>query len=320
MKKILIIIVSVLALLLAAAALFIFTFDANRYKGALITKLEESTGKDVRIGSLSLSLLRGLGIEARGVVIKDRDKTWGDFLLKAKSLNASVKIIPLLKKDIQISRLLISELEINTGGGVNSPVFRCSLDLNMNILINSLSQDDMLKTLSAKGHAKLQNAVLENMNVLNAALDKLDMLPGLVQKLKDNLPEKYSRLLGQNYTAFKPMDAGFEIRDARVYFDKLITESDTFYLASEGSVGIMDQSLRISSDFFIPKDLSGAFIGIAPELGYLADKNGSITMPLEIKGNVPDISVMPNLNYVLQKLIASKGRELLNKFFKIRSE
>ncbi len=316
MKIFFIIIGSILILLTLAAAVFTLTFDANRYKGALITKLEESMDKDVKIDNISLSLLRGFGIEAKGVAIKDRDKTWGNFLLKAKNLNASVKILPLLKKDIQIQGLFIPELEINTGTGANGPVFRCALDLNARILINSLSQDDMLKTLSAKGSMKLTNAVLDNTNVLRTALDNLSMLPGLVQKLKDNLPEKYKEFLNQDYTAFKPMNADFEIRDGRIYFDKLLVESDTFYLVSKGSIGMIDQDLQINSNLFIPKGLSGAFSNIVPEFKYLVDNNGLITMPLNIKGKVPNVSVMPDLNYVLQKLIALKGQELLNRIFK----
>ena len=313
MKKFLIVIISVLILLALAIAVFALTFDANRYKGVLITKLEESMDRDLTIDNISLNLWHGLGIEVRGVVIKDRNKTWNDPILTIKSLNASIEILPLLKKDIQIQRLRIPDLSINTGSGTN---FRCGLDLKVNILINSLSQEDMLKTLSAKGNMKADSAVLENMNVLKAALDKLNMLQDLVQKLKDKLPEKYSKLLDQNYTAFKPMDADFEIRDTRIYFDKLLMESDAFYLVSKGSIGMLDQSIAISSNFFIPKDLSGAFISAVPELGYLADNEGVITMPLEIKGKVPGVSIMLNLNYVLQKLIASKGQELLNKLFK----
>ncbi|MFH1244993.1 MAG: AsmA family protein, partial [Candidatus Omnitrophota bacterium] len=285
MKKILIIIFVLALVLAAAAALFMFTFDANRYRGALIAKLEESMGKDVMIDNISLGLWRGFGIEARGIAIKDKDKTWDMALLKAKNLSVNVKIPPLLKRDIVIQRLFVPELTVNPGA---SPSFRCSLDLNMNILINSLSREDMLETLTAAGTMKMEKAVLENMNVLKAALDKLSMLPDLVQKLKDNLPEKYGGLLSRNYTVFKPVNADFKIRDGKIFFDKLRVESDAFYLVSRGSIGMIDQSLQISSDFFIPKDLSGAFEGVAPELKYLADDDGLITMPLDIKGKIPD--------------------------------
>ncbi|OIO34249.1 MAG: hypothetical protein AUJ70_01580 [Candidatus Omnitrophica bacterium CG1_02_40_15] len=331
----------ILILIIALVIVIIFTFDANRYKGILITKLEESMGKDVKIDNISLSLLTGFGIEIKGMAIKDKDKTWDNFLLKAKNLNASVKILSLLKKDIQIQRLFVPELEINTGTGANSPVFRCGLDLSVRILINGMEfqkteipttenrlkvitkrfscspqQDDMLKTLNAKGNVKLTNAVLDNVNVLKTVLDSLSMLPNVVQKLKDNLPENYKGLLNQDYTAFKPMKADFEIKGGRIYFDNLLVESDAFYLVNKGSVGMIDQSFGISSNLFIPKDLSGVFSNAVPELEYLIDDKGNITIPLEIKGKVPDISVIPDINHALQKLIESKGQELLNKLFK----
>jgi len=318
MKKIFIIITVILGLLIIGIAVFALTFDANRYKAALITKLEESMDRDVRIDSISVNLLRGLGLEAKGVAIKDRGKSWNDFLLKADRLDVDLEILPLLKKDIQVKRLIIPELEINAGSGAGSPVFRCSVDIKVRVLINSVSQEDMLKTLSAKGKAKLTNVILDNMNVLRTALDQLNMLPNVVQKLKNNLPEKYSALLDKNYTIFKPINSDFEIKDARIYFNDLLVESDTFYIVSKGSVGMTDQSLGIYANLFIPKDLSGAFINVTPEFAYLADNEGLITMPLEIKGKMPSVSVMPDLNYVLQKLIASKGQELLNRLFKAR--
>jgi hypothetical protein len=113
------------------------------------------------------------------------------------------------------------------------------------------------------------------------------------------------------------MNAAFQIKDNRIYFDKLLVESDAFYLAGKGSIG-MDQDIEISADLFIPKDLSGAFINTAPELEYLTDNNGIITMPLEIRGKAPDISVTPNLEYIIKKLFVSKGQELLNRLLKGR--
>ncbi|MBU1911965.1 MAG: AsmA-like C-terminal domain-containing protein [Candidatus Omnitrophica bacterium] len=318
MKKFFIIIAVILGLLIIGIAVFALTFDANRYKAALITKLEESMDRDVRIDNISVNLLRGVGLEAKGLAIKEKSKTWDDFLLKADRININIEILPLLKKDIQVKRLFIPELEINAGSGAASPVFRCAVDMKVRVLINGISQDDMLKTLSAKGKVKLTNAILDNMNVLRTALDQLNMLPSLVEKLKNNLPEKYSALLDKNYTIFKPINVDFEIKDARIYFKDLFVESDAFYLTSKGSVGMIDQSLEIYSNLFIPKDLSGAFINVTPEFAYLTDKEGLIIMPLEIKGKIPSVSVMPDLNYVLRKLIASKGQELLNKLFKAR--
>jgi len=379
MKKFFVIIGIIFALLAIGAAVFVFTFDANRYKAALITKLEEALAKDAAIDSISISLLRGINIDAKGVAIKDKDKTWDYALFKTKSLTANVAILPLLRNEVQIQRIFIPELKLGqvrpaiegmdikaqfinnnlviqkatgfiAGGkftttGIvrdlisaqnmeldiktdnvsvmdfapeapkGSPVFRGGLDLDMRCSSSGFTPEAILKTFKGKGNAKLEKAVLENMNVLNAAMDQLNMLPGLVDKLKKSLPEKYAGLLSQNFTAFKPMNAGFEIKDGRILFDKLLVESDAFYLVARGSAG-MDQSLEVSANLFIPKDLSGAFADSVPEFKYLMDDKGVITIPLEVRGKIPNITVMPNLNYIIQKLAISKGQELLDKLFK----
>lgn len=395
----LIVIVSILLLLIIAFLVFMLTFDANRYKGVLITKLEQAINKNVKIDDISLNPWQGLAVKIRGISIKDTDKTWEAALLKIANLDVSVKILPLIKKDIQIQNISLDSLMLdfssdsfklpisksvssdNSAGAVavlgalkffaqniyitnsrihyrdisqpkpidlridiisaklknvslygpaniearlsifaggtaaNSPGFKGEFNLKSVCSIGGLSQDNILKTLNAKGNIELENGLLENMNVLRVALDKLNMLPGLVERLKYNLPEKYNELLKENHTAFKPMNADFEIKTGRLFFEKLIIESDAFYLVSKGSIG-MDGSLYIGSNLFIPQDLSGAFTNAAPELEFLKDDKGIITMPLDIKGKVPNISVMPNLDYCVQKLAVSKGQEILDRIFK----
>ena len=67
MKKFIIIIAVISGLLIIGIAVFALTFDANRYKAALIIKLEESMAKDVAIDNISLSFLHGLGVKARSL-------------------------------------------------------------------------------------------------------------------------------------------------------------------------------------------------------------------------------------------------------------
>ncbi|MFA5389640.1 MAG: AsmA family protein [Candidatus Omnitrophota bacterium] len=301
MKKVFLIIAIVLALLVAALALFIVTFDANRYKGILITRLEESTGKDIAIDDISLGFSAGLGIEVRGISMKDRDSSWDDPLLKAKSLDAKLELFPLLKKDIQVRRLSVEGMTINPG---RKPSFKCALDLRMRILAGN-----------AEGNIKLRGASLEDMNILKTALDKLNMLPGLVEKLRYSLPENYGVVLSRNNTVFKPMDLDFRVKEGRIFFDDFLIESDGFYLSGKGSVG-MEQDMDIDADLSIQEDLSGVIAGIVPELSYLADEKGVIVIPLEISGKAPAISVIPDLKYVMERLFTSKGQELLERLLR----
>lgn len=387
MKKIFIALLLLFLIVIAALLVFLFTFDANQYKDLLIERIEDSIGKDVKMGNISLNFLPGLALRIDELSIKDNDKTWGDAVLDAESISAGVKLLPLIKKDIQLQHLNIKELNVNitkdftslaqpvfrdielkgtmregdiairrlTGlaagghfsvkGSVKDifrdqysefdirlkeinvdelvpavppdrPQFEGKLSMDMHCSARGLDAQEILDTLSAKGTAVLDKAVLKNINVLNVALGKLNsILPGLVQKLKSSIPERYSGLLKQNYTAFKPIETGFDIKDGRLFFQKTTIESDAFYMIGSGSVSIKGD-LEISADFFIPADLSAAFIDGVHELKYLQNNRGMITMPVTIIGRIPDISVKPDMDYVMQRLAVATGEELLRSIFR----
>lgn len=505
MKKLFLVIIFLF--IIAAIGLFVFvlTFDANRYKPLLIEKIEEVIKKDVRIANISLSAFPPVTINLQRVSIKDAEKTWSNVMLEVGSAEAKVKLLPLIRKDIQIERLFVRGLDLvikedikisvteavlkdvslygpihadatlsvfgrgaenikvtadlypdvgNKGiyaknldvrvdldrfdlksaldalgksvlsqqiigkevagqlaitseklrldpkgifdsdiyvdlskgmtdilpvkdsikdielkaemskgdlilqrftgvvakgrffvkGGVNNiigsrdldldielkdidvsmllpdvapgrPHFEGILSMSMASSASGSAKEDIVNTLRATGTVGLDEAVLRNMNILVVALDKLDMLPGLVQKLKNRLPERYKELLRQNYTAFEPMDAGFAIKDGKLVFQKVVIESDAFYLVGSGYLSL-DGAISVRSDLFIPPDLSAAFIDAADEFAYLQNSQGMITIPVDIYGRFPDVSVRPDLDYVIQKLAVSKGQELLERIFR----
>jgi len=190
--------------------------------------------------------------------------------------------------------------------------------LNAEILssVRGLTRDKIFNTLKAKGVVKIDEAVLRNMNLLTVALDKLDMLPGLVQKLKNKLPAHYKELLRQNFTAFGPIDLNFNIEGDVLFLQETVIESDGFYLVCDGHLKANGDFI-INSDLFIAADLSEAFVDAVREFKYLQNRQGMITMPMDIYGKFPDVIVKPDIDYVIQRLAVSKGQELLEDIFKI---
>ncbi|MBU1062318.1 MAG: AsmA family protein [Candidatus Omnitrophica bacterium] len=524
MKKFLALLIIILIIAIVGLFVFILTFDVNRYKPLLVEKIENIIQRDVKIGNISLNIFPRPAIAIQGISIKDIDQTWDDVILRIGSMDARVKVIPLIKKDIQIEELIVKGLDITltkdsissfsavntdtmpafdikidvieavlTDVSLYGPVFidlrasvfgrgmenvrlkaflypevknktpyvknfdiRINLDkISLTSVMNSLGipstqqvigkeiegelvirseeiyfdpkkfynsniyvelsncktdlvpvkdgiRDVELKaemnrgdliiekfsgtiaggtfsgqavvadifrvqksdldvelqgfeiadtfadrshgkpyiegvlkgnikasakgltlqkikdTLVAKGTARLDGPVLRNMNVLKVVLDKIDVLPGLVQKLKQKLPAYYKELLKQNHTTFKPSEVAFNIKDGKVFFEKDITvESDGFYLVGNGNLDIHGAELANGfSDLYIAPELSDAFIDIVNELKYLKTDNGMIKIPLNIYGKFHDIYITPELNYIIQKLAVSKGQELLESIFK----
>jgi hypothetical protein len=216
--------------------------------------------------------------------------------------------LDIILQDIDVGRLLPE-------AGPGRPHFEALLNMDMGLGASGLTKEKILNTLTAKGRVKLDRAILKNMNILTAALERIDMLPGLVRKLKSRLPERYKELLRQDYTSFRPLETGFNITKKKLLFQDVIIESDAFYLKGGGYLD-SNRYLSISSDLFIPEDLSEAFAGAAREFSYLQNSRGVITMPIAIYGRFPEVVIKPNLDYVIERLAVSKGQELLESIFK----
>lgn len=112
MKKILLVIVILFVLASAALAFFVLTFDINRYKAAIEKQLSAVVGNPVVIGRLSLAW-KGLviaGIENFNIYTEEAGQRTS--ALSFERASAVVDILPLLRKQLQISSLSVERLSL----------------------------------------------------------------------------------------------------------------------------------------------------------------------------------------------------------------
>ena len=111
-KKILYIaggLVGLVVILIIAAYLLI---DANGFRPTIETQLSSSLGRKVLVGNLSLSLFSG-GISARDISIADDPAFSQSPFLSAKSLDVSVKLMPMLfSRSVRVTALTLNEPEL----------------------------------------------------------------------------------------------------------------------------------------------------------------------------------------------------------------
>ena len=112
MKKFFVVIFFIFVIAVAALFVFVLTFDANRYKDALVEKIERATQKDVEIGNLSLNIFPPVTIKANSISIKDPNKQDFFISLDAGALDVRVRFLPLLRKDLQVEHLIAKDLDI----------------------------------------------------------------------------------------------------------------------------------------------------------------------------------------------------------------
>jgi len=114
MKKILIIVGSVVAVI--AIVLVVVAANLNKIinsrKGALLAQARQQTGRDISIGDVGVTLWPGLGARVSDVVVGDDPSFASEPFVRAKQLVVNVKVLPLLKRRVEIKRLVLDQPDI----------------------------------------------------------------------------------------------------------------------------------------------------------------------------------------------------------------
>lgn len=113
MKKTIITVGVIVFVIVVAAAIFIETFDVNKYRGDIQAELEKRVGRPVKLGDMHLKLFPPR-FDAQDLAIADDPSFSPDApFVKANELDVSIKLLPLLHKQIQIDALNLQRPSVN---------------------------------------------------------------------------------------------------------------------------------------------------------------------------------------------------------------
>jgi AsmA protein len=111
-RKVLISGVILAAVFVLVAVILPLLFDANRYRPDIETRLSQSLGRQVKIGSLKLAIFSG-GIKADNISIADDPAFSREPFVKAKSLEVGVQMKPLFfDRQVKIESLVLDNPEV----------------------------------------------------------------------------------------------------------------------------------------------------------------------------------------------------------------
>lgn len=168
----------------------------------------------------------------------------------------------------------------------------------------------VMRSLSGSGRLMLDEPKLVNLNILRTVFERLSMLPGLVERLEARLPESYRAKLTASDTVLAPMDIAMRVEGGAVRFDEVELRTDTVALTGTGQVGL-DGTLEVRSTLRVEPLLSQAIIQSVNELQALTNPAGELELPVVIRGRLPRVAVVPDVQYVASKVIATKAVDLL---------
>jgi len=111
MKRILVILAILVVVGILALGIFIATFDANRYRPAVLRELQKATGKPVHLDRLKLAWRGGIALQLEGLRI-DESAAAPEPLIAIERASAVVRLWPLLRRDVQITSVILERPHI----------------------------------------------------------------------------------------------------------------------------------------------------------------------------------------------------------------
>ena len=100
-----------LLVLVAALAVFLLTFDANRYKSDIVQLVKQQTGRNLDIaGDIGLSVYPDIALKLEQVRLGNAAGFNGDVLAESEAARVSVQLMPLLKQELQVSEVTLQGL------------------------------------------------------------------------------------------------------------------------------------------------------------------------------------------------------------------
>ncbi|MBI3320002.1 MAG: AsmA family protein [Candidatus Omnitrophica bacterium] len=113
MKKVLIVCGVVVLLVIGGVAIFVTTFDVDRYRPMVVSQLKTVLGRPVRLERLALGWHGGLAVELRRFVIDAETTGQGEPLASVERATATIRLLPLLKKQVQVASVIISHPRVH---------------------------------------------------------------------------------------------------------------------------------------------------------------------------------------------------------------
>ncbi len=105
------------ALALIAIAAFAFLFDPNALRDDITRLVESKTGRQMTIeGDLSLSFFPWLGFDAGRTTLSNAEGFSAPVMASFDSASASVKLMPLLSRRIELSKVTLDGVELGELG------------------------------------------------------------------------------------------------------------------------------------------------------------------------------------------------------------
>ncbi len=253
-------------------------------------------GKRARVISLKLKAFSG-----------DIAATGESRLEPAAPFNASISFT-----NLDIKQMLDAQKAKAAG------TLRGTLGGNMNVSARGGSFEDMKPTMKGAGRLELTNGKLIGVNIGGEALKKVQNLPAIGNLVPAPVVQNHPELFSNPDTDIQTASLSYVLAGPRITSHDIKVQTVDYNLLGDGWFD-MDKNIDMAARIVLSPQFSKELIEQKQQVSFVANRDGQIDIPLQISGQLPKPSILPDVTELAQRAgqhaVQAQGQKYLGKVF-----
>ncbi len=167
------------------------------------------------------------------------------------------------------------------------------------------------------GSLSIKKGTIHDLNLTDALLSQLNILPGITFAPSDKFKSKYPFLFASQHTEFNKLAAVFEFANKKLAIKSIRMEAPEVAAHSDASLDF-EGNVAATGSLIVSPEVTRQLIRDVSEIRYLRDSSGSLVVPFLLSGQIPTLKPRADLRQMgkifkeaLSKLAAEKIRKAI---------
>ncbi len=196
-------------------------------------------------------------------------------------------------------------------------IVRGTLGGNMNVAAKIGTFDEMKPTMKGDGKLMLTNGKLVGVNIGGETLRKVQNLPAIGDLVPTQVIKNHPELFSNPDTDIQIASLTYVLAGPRITSHDIKVQTVDYNLLGDGWFD-MDKNVNLAAHIVLSPPFSKELIEQKQQVAYVANQDGQIDIPLQITGQLPKPSILPNVSELAQRAAThaaqAQGQKYIGKF------
>ncbi len=206
-----------------------------------------------------------------------------------------------------------------SAAGINLAVPIVGTVDDVNFDLSGALTPNLMNSLTGPANVTVSKATIEGINLAAEAIESLKIIPLLSESLKSSVPQKFQAVLNEKNTTLDSIKVAASLNGPVINMNSLAIKSTLFSLTGRGTLKNFAEVNVTVQIAFVP-EIATAFVAKVKELQAFVQSDGSLVLPMQIQGTLPNLRVIPDATYIAEKAataaIKKHGEKLLDSVVK----